>query len=319
MVKAVPFLLIAFTGCSDGNGGGGPDLAAPACAMPGGPHQARWVVDRLLLPLQSSDYAIDLNGNGVPDNQFGNIVAALTLQGTDVMKQVNDNIAAGEDVRLVEIESSDPALTTDLCAVASALTGLAMPAGDGGVMGPFAIDTTVPPGRFVGGLMGGVFDSPSPVTTTAPVTAGVRLPITGAAPIAVPLIGAHLGFTIAGGAIMTGQLHGAIRKEVVQGTIIPAIVMGLNAKIAKDPTNASNQSLLTMFDVGGCTNPDGSQAKTDGKVDICEFASNLTIKNVLAPDVQMFDAAGHYAPNPANTTKDSLSFGVAFTAVPASF
>jgi hypothetical protein len=55
------------------------------------------------------------------------------------------------------------------------------------------------------------------------------------------------------------------------------------------------------------------------KIDICEVATSGLIQNVLAPDVQMFDAAGNYHPNPTNANKDSLSIGLGFTAVPATF
>jgi hypothetical protein len=58
----------------------------------------------------------------------------------------------------------------------------------------------------------------------------------------------------------------------------------------------------------------------DGVISTCEVATNSIIKNILAPDVQMFSNDGlTYAPNPANTHKDSLSVGVGFTAVKATF
>jgi hypothetical protein len=48
-------------------------------------------------------------------------------------------------------------------------------------------------------------------------------------------------------------------------------------------------------------------------------ATNQIVANLLAPDVQIYDANGGYAPNKNNTTKDSLSVGVAFLAVRASW
>jgi hypothetical protein len=88
--------------------------------------------------------------------------------------------------------------------------------------------------------------------------------------------------------------------------------------------------ILSIFDNGGkadpscsagtCKNPDGSCAVShDNKIDVCEVASSGLIHNVLAPDVQLFDSAGNYHPNPNNTMKDSLSIGVGFTAVAATF
>ena len=59
--------------------------------------------------------------------------------------------------------------------------------------------------------------------------------------------------------------------------------------------------------------------KGDRKIDVCEVATAGLIQNVLAPDIQMFDANGNYHPNPDNTHKDSLSLGLGFSAVTATF
>jgi hypothetical protein len=56
----------------------------------------------------------------------------------------------------------------------------------------------------------------------------------------------------------------------------------------------------------------------DHIIDVCEVQTNTLLKNIFAPDVQMFQN-GVYKPNPSNTTKDSISIGVGFTAAPASF
>ena len=50
------------------------------------------------------------------------------------------------------------------------------------------------------------------------------------------------------------------------------------------------------------------------------FALGGFVKGVIGPDVQMFaDDGVTYRPNPANTHKDSVSVGIAFTAVDAKF
>jgi hypothetical protein len=46
-------------------------------------------------------------------------------------------------------------------------------------------------------------------------------------------------------------------------------------------------------------------------------AGNMLITNVLSPDVQIFDSSGNYKPNKMNTTKDSISLGLGFSAVGA--
>jgi hypothetical protein len=58
----------------------------------------------------------------------------------------------------------------------------------------------------------------------------------------------------------------------------------------------------------------------DHRIDPCEVAQNAQIQSLFAPDVQIFSADGTtYAPNPQNAHKDSVSVGLGFTAVPASF
>ena len=54
------------------------------------------------------------------------------------------------------------------------------------------------------------------------------------------------------------------------------------------------------------TRPNMCAAATDNIIDTCEVSTAGLIQNVLAPDVQMFDASGKYAPNKDNTMKDSL-------------
>ena len=63
--------------------------------------------------------------------------------------------------------------------------------------------------------------------------------------------------------------------------------------------------------------PDGSLG--DLIIDVCEVSENSIIQNVLAPDLQSYDANGNYAPQRLAMKKDSLSIGLGFTAVRAKF
>jgi len=113
--------------------------------------------------------------------------------------------------------------------------------------------------------------------------------------------------------LVVQDLRGGVGEEVEQG--LGRIGIG---------------QIEAIFDVGDgakggpCTDPDYSpgqegDAAKDGVISSCEVATNSLIKNVLAPDVQIFDSSGNYHPNAANTDKDSLSIGVGFTAVPANY
>jgi hypothetical protein len=229
-------------------------------------------------------------------------------------------VANGQLVILATETSADAAFQTDTCAttqlqLGSLPTGVTMPDYSG--MGMFTAAASAG-GSFNGPIAGGKFNSASPVTTKSPVSVTIKLPLVpNATPVTLNVIGAHLQFTRgADGKITGGQLHGAIKNTDVQGDIIPNVAMLLTQKINDPAGGATATQIENIFDVGGCP---GAMAK-DKRIDPCEVANSGLIKNVLAPDVQMFAADGvTYKPNPDNTTKDSLSLGIAFTMVGAKF
>ena len=67
------FAVILCTGCT---------RSPPPCVVGAGRTQT-YVVNHLTLPQSKADFAIDLNGDGKPDNQLGNIIGALTGVGFD--------------------------------------------------------------------------------------------------------------------------------------------------------------------------------------------------------------------------------------------
>jgi hypothetical protein len=136
--------------------------------------------------------------------------------------------------------------------------------------------------------------------------------------VPVDLVAGHLQFTLSPstGAPMAGQLNGAIKKNDIQAVVVPAAAQSLDQIVTANPTSMQSQQLLQIFDIGCMATP---SFKSDGHIEACEVSENSIIKNVLSPDVQLFDAAGNYAPNPANTNKDALSVGLGFMAVKATF
>ena len=338
-MKRVTFSLIAaigFAGSMTGCGGSDtpPDVTTVSMANP-----AKYVANALLVPMTRSDYSIDLNGDGKLDNQLGNIIGALSAQNLNTQDGVDKSIASGGVVLLLTQTSADPSYMADDASgvtvnVGNTITAPAMPDFSG--QGTFTVNGGVGAANFAGRISNGTYSSNSPVTTTHPVNATLQLPlVAGADPVTLSIIGAHITFRVAAGKIMNGQLHGAIKNSDVQGKIVPGVAKLLDGRVVADPTTSTNKQILMIFDNGGeadttgacngvCANPAGDPTgacakKGDGRVSICEVATNSIIKNVLNPDVQMFDAAGNYHPNAANDMKDSLSLGVGFTAVKASF
>ena len=327
LVSLIPLTLAA---CGSGTDSGD-------CTASGGTNKAQYVTNAVMVPQQRSDYAIDLNGDGRVDNQLGNIIGALEGQMLHVQDGVNTAVTDGTLIVLMSESSTDAAFASDACATATVAVGQSVAMPDYSGMGHFTVDTGQQGGVFNGPIKLSKFSSAPPATTTKPIEVDIKLPlVSGADPVTLKVNGAHLQFTRdASGKITGGQLNGAIKNSDVQTLIIPNVATLLTKKITTDSTppnmlSSSDMQILSIFDNGGkadaactagtCKNPDGSCAtKGDNKIDICEVSTAGLIQNVLAPDVQMFDASGAYKPNKDNTTKDSLSLGLAFTAVGATF
>ena len=304
----------------------------PACGGSSGPadvtmismaNPTQFVANSLLVPMDRTTYGMDLNGDGKVDNQLGNIIGALTANNLDTQGGVDTAICEGQVVLLMTETSADATFQNDAASGTLVQVGKQWPypspapatcaAGTGGPKydgtDDFDLDTTFAGAQFDGRIVNGAFNSNSPVTTKSPVTVSLQLPlVAGAAPVQLTIVGAHIQFHYTGGKIMNGQINGAIRQKDVTDTIIPNVAALLNSRVVADPTSSTNKQILQIFDIGNgangdCTNPDGTMsAPKDGMVGVCEVSGNSIIKNVLNPDVQMFDSAGNYHPNPANTT-----------------
>jgi len=322
--------------------GGGKTMEPPVeggCTPGAGANTAKYVVSSVTVPADHSYYAIDLNGDARTDNQLGNIVEALSQQGLKVQDGVSTALAAGQLVILATETSSDAAFQTDSCA------GVKLQLGNPTTNPDFTGNGTFTGGGdqsdvFAGPIAGGKFNSGSPVTATDPVNVTIALPLVpGAEPVVLKITAAHLTFTRdASGMVKEAQLQGAIEQKNITSDIIPNVAKLLTGRI-NDPAmqNSTSDDIKKLFDNGGtmgdaacpdmlngkminaCKNPDGSCSHVaDKKIDICEVSTSNVIRQVLAPDVQMFDN-GVYKPNKANTMKDSLSLGLSFTMAPAKF
>lgn len=329
IISLVSLLPFGFAACGASDNGD--------CTPGAGGNTAKYVTNAVMVPMQRQDYAIDLNGDGRIDNQLGNIIGALQAQNLDVQGGVNTAVTNGTLILLMSETSGDATFQSDSCAASTVQIGKSMMNPDYSGNGTFTLDSGQQGGTFAGPIKAGKFSSAPPSTTKKPVTLSIQLPlVTGAAPVTLKVIGGHLQYTRgADGKVNGGQLHGAIKADDVQMNIIPNVATLLTNRVKADPTSSTNMQILSIFDNGGkadaacggtaCKNPAYGDrpgmcaAPHDNIIDTCEVSTAQIIQNVLSPDVQMFDASGNYAPSAANTMKDSLSLGLAFTAVKASF
>jgi hypothetical protein len=262
----------------------------------------RFVVDSLALPTSRVELGYDLNGDGKLDDQLGNVIGALRYNGYDAQGIVNGAIAAGTFAPELEV------LTTD--------AKLREADGTGTLFGDGKDD-----GVFCGEMQGGSFASAHRSINDQAVQLALTLPFFGDA--RVQLHGARLRYRVEGDRLLDGVLNGAVRKADMETIVTPRIAALLNEKITGDPGSQQTAELLSLFDTGGkadpacgqtCKNTGGSCAVAGNRViEVCEVATNGIARNVLAPDVQLFDG-DVYAPSAANLEKDSFSLGVGFTA-----
>jgi len=263
-----------------------------------------YFVDDVLLPTtnsESNSYAIDVDGDGFPENRFGEMLAALYGAGFDLTAAMAPAVASGSIVHLVHVQSTDAAFKNDPAAQASWCIGVpkATPPLFDGTDTASCADTS---GTFVAALSGGSFTSPAPATNPNPVSLDFELAV-GTSSTTIHVENARLSFTTsAAGDITLGQINGLISHEDLLNTFLPTLSMACNDSIQNDPTSDFSGGCKS-FD-NGCS---GSPAfADDGMIEVCELTESDALQSLLAPDVQVDDNG---------STIDFNSVGIRFTAI----
>lgn len=178
-------LLVALAACSSESS----DITGPFSGQP-----KRFYVDSMSVPADSTQASIvsaDLDGDGSPENKFGNATAVLSATN-DLSKDSADMIASGAIADTVEIQADD--LTND------PTVGVTF---DGG-------------GVFGGQIKVGTFTSNRLRDTQHPGTATLHLPVfTNTSPVALDVTG-ELDLEPDGDgyrAIMRGTVDGSVARE----------------------------------------------------------------------------------------------------------
>ncbi|MBS0571273.1 MAG: hypothetical protein JSS28_11730 [Proteobacteria bacterium] len=259
---------------------------------------------------QATAYAIDLNADGHPDNQLGSVFSVLASQGIDLQGGVTSAIAVGSVVHVLRLQSTDAGFANDPTAQADWYVGVPAPAPPkfDGTDTP-VIDTTFAPGTFIAALAGGAFTSPSPATTSTPVSLPFKLAFDSTNAVTLDIQGSRLAFTTDNAGQMQGQINGAISQDDIATKFLPAWAQQMNATIQADPNSSTALTLKSLFDTG-CAGQNGFA--NDGVIEVCELQENSLLQTLLAPDMQI-DANGHYVPG--NAAPNAISIGFRFTAV----
>jgi hypothetical protein len=253
----------------------------------------------------SATMGFDLNGDHQVDNQLGKIVSALTGMGFDLPSAVSTSLTSGASVTLNSLR------TTSLSNAKSAswLVLSGKPKAHPGLTGhgKFAVDRSVPSAtKLSGRIKRGTFLGSG---GTIPLRLGL---IPGEPPIALKVVDAHLQAHCTASACTQAKLGGAITEKQVNSTIMPGLADFLTATVAQtcsaaSPTTCSTtaQTIISLFDTNH-----------DYVISTSEVKNNNIVGSLFLPDLDLFKANGHRG---TDGKADSLSLGLGFTAVKASF
>lgn len=304
------------TGGTGGMGTGGMGMAGmgsggiPPAAMSVG----KYVSNKITLPSTSSqarDLGCDLDGNGVPDNQLGNILSALRGM-VDTQMGIDDAVNKGSVLVLFDVKSDSGAMTA---AAGHAGVSVALGKYAGAMfdmatafsgMGMFTIDGMKY--DLAGSIANGVGNfGPGNLTLKIALVAG-------AAPFSAALVNASVAnVTISTAGLMGGKICGAITESDLNNNVLPTIAMLLKDRVAQGGSTAT--TLCQIFDTmdpkcaataAECANFSATMMPPAGCISDVEIKENAIIKSVLKPDVTL------------NGTK-ALSIGLGFTAVVAKY
>ena len=302
--------------CADGvsmgqqvcQGGGVYSACTPCGPMVQGDQYTQYVVSSLTLPAHQTEYAYDLDGDGVADNRLGAIIESIGALELMPQANVDMGIASGMLSLLLEQLSTDPIQQNATNAGLQMTRGMKTatpPRFDG--TDTFVPDPSTKGGQFVGDIVMGTYTSQDPASAAAPIELSLALPLVdGKMPLALPITAARITFYRNGeGHLVDGRLNGAIRKTDVDAIILPGVADLVTMQLAIPGHNPG----LDSFDTDG-----------NGVVTAVELSNNDLIKILLAPDVSIFGGVGgSFDPNPGAPEKDCLSLGVKFEAVHAIF
>jgi hypothetical protein len=266
-----------------------------------------FVLRDLKLAVFSTDYGIDLDGNGRVDNRLGAVFSALMSQGFDFQLAVDQAVRAGSALVLFTLVTPQADLTIEQSAEFRVVRALGTGEADPGDV----------PVSLQGTLKGGRFTSKEPAVGSDLITLNLPLALGPGLPARLAIQWPRIQFSVnpAGTDLLAGRINGTISGNNVTNDLIPSLANTLTLYIATNPGSGNSKTITQLFDTGGCTNPDGTTAMAgDGRISPCELSQNALIKALFVPDLQMRNASGKYAPVPDGTQRDSLSLGFGFTA-----
>jgi hypothetical protein len=229
------------------------------------------------------------------------------LSGTDPNAAATQLVAEGRIVDLVEVRAASLADAVGAgVAFHVGIDGDGDPSDNFSGAEEFAIDPAHPSVELVGEIHGGEL-----VARLGEAPLQIAM-LAWPEPFVLTLQGAAVEITVDAGQL-SGRLGGVVGREEVHDEILTVVWRGFLETIHRDctggvcPSSSDGQSLLDLL-----------HANRDSNLSLREVRDNDLTDSLFSPDLDVFDAEGRHNPG-CEGSKESLSFGVSFTAVPAVF
>lgn len=318
---------LALTACGGGDMNAGDECAPDKISGT----DYKFATSAIKLPTSAMSYSLDIDGDGRPDNQLKAIIGAIASANFDLQGPVDKAVKDGDAIILATVQATDLMNGCAKTTLALAKKGAAPPKLDG--TDTFMVDSSQTPAVLYGKITNGKLSTTLPKDQKGDQVQKIQLNLplaNGNLPLAI--YGAHVQGNITATGVMSGEIHGVIRKTDIDMQIIPAVAQLLTDQIRKEPMGSTSETIIRLFeDPAGnpaskdkCTKtPEKCCATPANRAKTCEITadevrSNALIGNVLAADIQVFQG-GNWSPVPKGMTKDAMSVGLGFTSVKASY
>lgn len=285
-----------------------------------------YVVSRVMVPTEAGQagmFGLDLNGDGVVDNQLGSILAALNGEGINAQVDIDEAVFGGNITLLVDVQTTDPtfmsATNTGIQVFEGAdanppacNSGEVVTCGSGTDMSctgcqhdltgsaSFSISASSPTNpALTGSITGGTY-------TAGPGTLSLQIALGSGSPIDLDLIGARVkatdmtATTIGSQSGMTGGIifGGGVSQTDLNTQVLPQVVTLAQGEIEKHCFGNEGSGGTGVCDcdstgttILGLLGAEGSAATGSGAgspactITLADIQASTTASSLLAPDI----------------------------------
>ena len=293
-------------------------------------------VNTITLPSSDGQFAIDLDGDGVAENQFFHFLQAIHGFYPYQQNDLNYILYSRQENILWDVPPK-----TDLTKPFTLLQGIADPNPNYSGVGTYVADADLKSSQFPGTRTGDVFEFLAKRDQAPPIlNLLIRSPNISLS-FVIPFQCHHLTLSFGLDGNIEGALHGSLKRSDLlsdkgflgQTTTFLNNQIDPNNKLAVPSIRDFAIKFVDAYNTDYCVNPDSTRGHPyDKHIDPCEILQSQVFtydagggvrKSVFDPDLLVWSKTGQFEPrrNPTpkdpTTPNDSFSFGLTFTGEPA--